>query len=175
MYIMLMRFILSWCDVPTPTTATKIQVTTQCCGCSHCTLHVLASPVNCVAQSCSLHYSAATLITTHNKKWISMSRTRYKVSCNLGTRKISNAPVANHLYFTLMECRSYPLYALWMTLCLFIIPYASLVLESVEKISSFACHVGVKVLIHLGDSKIKDAKQKVPFWNPPSKGNCPEQ
>ncbi len=50
-----------------------------------------------------------------------------------------------------------------MTLCSFIIPHVSLVLESAEKLSSFACPVGVKVCIHPGDSKIKDAKQESAF------------
>ena len=47
-----------------------------------------------------------------------------------------------------------------MTALSFIIPNVSLLLESVEKLSSLACPLGAKVCIHLGDCKIKDAKQE---------------
>ncbi len=50
-----------------------------------------------------------------------------------------------------------------MTLCSFIILNVSLLLECAEKLSTFACPVGVK-----GDCKTKDAKQKMPFCKNPS-------
>ena len=99
--------------------------------------------------------------TPHFTTWISMSRTRYKISCNIGTRrKILNAPVANHLCSTWTGLHSSPLYASLMTLCSYIIPHVILLLESAEKLSTFACPVGVKVRIHLGDCEIKDAKSE---------------
>ena len=125
-------------------------------GPSHLTLHLYT-----VWHTVTHIVIPLPLTTTHNTTWILMSRTRYKISCNLGTRrKISNAPVANHLCFTFTKLRSSPLYALLMTLCSFIIPHVSLLLESVETLAIFACPVGVKVCIHLGDCKIKDAKQE---------------
>ena len=39
-----------------------------------------------------------------------------------------------------------------------------------KDLSTFACPVGVKACIHLGDYKIKDAKKKMPFCRKPMKG-----
>ena len=74
----------------------------------------------------------------------------------LGTRrKISSAPLARHVYFNMMECLISPLYELNIKLCLFITHHVHLLLEIVERVSSFAYPVAVR--IHLGDYKKEGA------------------
>ena len=72
-------------------------------------------------------------------------------------KKISSAPLARYVYFNMTELLISPLYKLNIKSCYFVTHHAYILLEIVERVSSFANPVAVRVDIHLEDYKVEGA------------------